>query len=444
MAGALNAVRLAVILRGLDGLFLPEVPSAEVFALVRSASPEDAWARELLPAARVLSYTLDGDAGPCPSTETILCRSDAHRLLAESGVGALLLSASCSAGTYAWARRHGVELLMVPYQQQRRLEDKLAFDALLKAHRIPRPASCSMTLGVQRRLPLRGPLVVQVPASMGGEGTFFVEGHAGLPSLVASGAIPARTRVLLRERVDGLPHGITIFVTPERIALSAVRLQCYHPRDDGGARHAPFAGIQWVPTRALSSVLARRINDTFLKLGELLHRRRFFGFANVDFMVDARERVLVIECNPRMSAATPQLLMVPALLSGLEAGELLLRGYFEERVYGRSFLCSPLPDSDYHGATLDVVPLRGPSRVLCEHRSGLYRRSAEGLAYVEPDVRRCSGPDDFCLFSFACAGQTCHSDDTLATLLSSFPLYDDQGAMLPVAHRMLSTFRYTE
>jgi ATP-grasp domain len=436
-------LRAGAFARGVDGLFLPPVEGVEILHLVARGTPEEAWARSFLDPAHVLPYAIDGgDLGPYPATEEILLRSDVHAVLAGSGAKALLLSASCTPATHAWARRHGVRLLMTDYAHQRRFEDKIAFDAFLRRHGIPAPRGGPVTLRHPLRLPVRGSAVVQTPASMGGEGTYFVDGAAGVEALVETGALRRGQRCLVRARVDGKSFGITVLVVPGRVALSAVRLQCYYPGETAHGGRV-FAGVQWIPTGALPQGLRRRIDAALLSLGELLYRRRFFGFANVDFMVDARGRVLVIECNPRMSAATPQLLRDPALLSFVPAGELFLRGFLGPRRFPRSFERRPLPASEYQGATLDLVPAAGhPGKIARAFASGLYRLGAREIAYRGPDVRRLEGPRDLALFSFAREGQTCNADDTLATVVSNAPLYDEQGVMLPAARRVVATFRY--
>jgi hypothetical protein len=247
-------------------------------------------------------------------------------------------------------------------------------------------------------------------------------------------------RYLARAYVRGRPYGITVFVAPGHVALSAVRLQCYYP----GAASRAFAGVQWIPTASLAPRLRRRIDATFLKIGALLHRRRFFGFANLDFMVDARDRVLVLECNPRMSAATPQLLLRQKRLAGLPVDELFLRGFTAPRVYPRSFTASPMPPSDYDGATLDVVAPPGVTRIAQGHLSGVYRLGAPDIPYLGPDVRSLDFPGEISLVSFAGEGQPCAEGDTLATILSNARLYDDDGEMLPAARRILARFPYTE
>lgn len=444
MSGA--ALRVAMLPRGVDGLFLPPVEGVEVLALVPRDSPEETWARALYPPERVLAYAWRrADLGPYPATSDILEHSDVPALLQESGTEALFLSASCTPRTLAWAQHHGVRLLMTDYEHQRRFEDKIAFDAFLGRHGIPKPAGGPVTLG-RGALPVRGPAVVQAPDSMGGEGTFFVRGAADVDDLTRRGVLRAGERYLVRERIEGAPYGITIFVAPGLVALSALRLQCYYP-DDGGVAPRLFAGVQWIPSSALTPLLRRRIDATFLGLGELLYRRRFFGFANVDFMIDRRARLFVIECNPRMSAATPQLLRFPELLSGVPAGAVFLRGFLGGRAYPRACERRPLPSTSYRGATLDVVHApedHGHAGVVTrEHWSGLYSLGAGDPAYAGPDVRQLVASGGLAALSFGRAGQTCRRGDTLATLVSSDALHDEHGALLASARQVLRHFRYT-
>jgi glutathione synthase/RimK-type ligase-like ATP-grasp enzyme len=434
-----------MFLRGIDGLVMRRATDARLLALVAKGSPEEAWARRfILPDEDILPYTLDrADAGVYPSTETLLLHSDIHALLKRSGATALLMSASCSPRVHAWARRHRITLLMSDYAQQRRLEDKIQFDAFLRRHGIPRPSGGVVTLGARRRLPVAGRAVVQAPDSMGGEGTYFVDGPADVDALLQAGVLARGNRYLVREYIEGRPYGITIFVAPGTVALSPVRLQCYHPSAAEQASRA-FAGIQWVPTADLSPTLRRRIDATFLKLGALLYQRRFFGFANVDFMVDARDRVRVIECNPRMSAATPQLLGKPKLLSGIRAAEVFLDGFPGPRAYPRRFARLPMPESAYRGATLDVVPPHGGAVIRREHFSGAYILRPRSVRYLGPNCSVQDFDPEIGVFSFARIGQACDPDDTLATILSNAPLYDERGEMLPTARRLLATFRYTD
>jgi hypothetical protein len=428
--------------RGIDGLFLPAHEGVDVLALIQRGSPEETWAGRFLAPSQRLLYDLPGDLGPYPATEEILLRSDVHRAMKARRVPALLLSAACTPATQAWAERHGIQLLMSDYRDQRRLEDKIWFDAFLRRHRIPTPAGGPVVLGGTGGFPARGRAVIQARASMGGEGTYFVSGAAEAARLADQGVLRRGERYLVRRFVEGDPYGITILVGPGVVALSAVRRQCYYPAD--GARPSRvFAGIQWVPSPGISGRLRARIDRIFLRLGDLLYRRRFFGFANVDFMVDAEERVLVIECNPRMSAATPQLLHVPGLLSGTSAGAVFLDGFLGCRTYTRSPARTPVPDTSYEGATLDLVASRVGS-VRQTFESGLHAFGTGGIAYLSPDVRRLAGGDELALISFARAGQECRAEDTLGSVVAGFPLYDARGEMTARARQLESLLRYTE
>lgn len=429
-------LRLAMFPRGGDGLYLPPIADVEVLALVARGTPEERWVRGFLAPERVLPYTFTGDrADPYPSTESLLRRSDIHVCLARAGVRALLMSATTSAGTHAWSRRHGISLIASDYAQQVQLEDKIWLHRFLGRHGLPRPAGGPITLG-SRAPAVRGPSVLQVPDSMGGEGTYFVDG----PEAVARLGLP-RGRYLLRERIVGRPFGISVFVAPEAVALSAVRLQCYHPQASGPSRC--FAGIQWFRSDWLSARLRRRIDGVFARLGALLYRRRFVGFANFDFMVDDDDEVYVLECNPRMSAATPQLLARPELLGGVPAAALFLASFQAPRRFSRvAPRCSRVPDTAYHGATLDIVP--GSARAVRRgFRSGRYVRDAEGIHYRDPDPRARVGQGALTLLSFARPGQVCDPDGTLATIYSDEQLHDRHGGLLTRARQMLAHFGYT-
>lgn len=449
-----SAPRVAALLRGVDGLFLDAGGEGVVsLALVQRGAEEEAWARSFLPAAQVLPFSLTAEAGPLPTTERLLLHSDVDEVCRAAGVAGLLLSAACSPAIHAWAARRGLRLFMSDFAHQRALENKLVFDALLRERGLPTPPGGPIAFSQRPHLPVRGRAVVQLPESLGGEGTFFVRGRRGAARLAAAGVVPTggaeTARVLVRRHTSGRPCGLTVFVVPGLVALSAVRLQCYHPAPPGAPRRA-FAGVQWLATASLSRGLRRRLEATFLALGARLHRRRFLGFANCDFLIDEQDRPQVLECNPRMSAATPQLLRDPALLGGLPAGPRFVEACLGRGAgaWGRSPRLQGLPDVAFRGATLDVVPT-GPvvTRAFPSGRYALEPGQGQGQGSVRalgPEVRGALGRDEFALFSFARPGQPCQEDDTLATILSDEPLYDERGALLAPARRILAHLRYTE
>jgi hypothetical protein len=422
--------------RGIDGLFFTPGEGVEVLALVLRGSAEEAWMRRVLSPSRCLSYDLDVDLGPYPRTDALLEASSIGSVLSSRGVKALLLSAACSPATHAWALRYGIELWMVDYEEQRRLEDKIWFDAFLTRHGLGAPRSGVVVAGPTMTVPRRS--VLQARESLGGEGTYFVDGTQAARALVRDGRLLAGERYLRRAFVRGVPYGITLFVAPSRVSLSAIRRQCYYPRT--GASPV-FAGVQWLPSSRMSHRLRRRLDDVFLRMGEVLHQRRTFGFANVDFIVDPAERVWILECNPRMSAATPQLFHVPGLLAGDELGASFAAGFTRRRRFSSRFARDPIPDTTYEGATLDIVSPAG-GLVRRTWRSGVYRFTEAGARYLAPDPRSLAGHTDLCLVSFARKGQRAAENDSLAGVVSQAALYDERGELSLLGQRVSSFFRY--
>ena len=259
-------LRLAYFARGLDGLFLPASDGWEAFGLLRGNSPEAGWAGPIVPRERALLYRLRGhEDDPYPPTGDVLEGSDVAQVMGCRGIAALLLSSSYTPQVRDWALRNGIRILAADYDLQQRLENKLWFDRFLARHEIPKPRSAVVVAGNAPSPALCaaiGPAVVQLADSMGGEGTFFLPALADWPGLCDQLQLPRGERCLAREFKAGWPLGITLFVSPGLVALSAARLQCYYPRQ-GGQQRRLFAGVQWLPASELSPRLRGRMNAAF-------------------------------------------------------------------------------------------------------------------------------------------------------------------------------------
>ena len=406
--------RVGMLPRGIDGLLLA-APGVEVFALVEADTPMEAWSRALY-GDRTLPYVrTGGDDAVYPSTAELLGSSTLGAAMVQGGVRELLLPSACSPEIRTWAHQTGVTLLATDDGDRHDLENKLTFHRLLERLDLPRPRGGPWRVG-SGRLPIDGPAVVQVPRSLGGEGTFFVSGAADVAALVAAGRLVRGERVLVRERVMGVPYGITVFVAPGHIALSAVRRQCTEPAVADTLGPLTFAGVQWVPTAALPFV--SRVEEVCLRLGDALHKRRFSGFANLDFVLGEAGEVWLIECNPRLSAATPQLLRHPETI-----GVSVVEGFLGAA--GR-FLPHParfgLPPSRFAGASMDLIA-RADGPLRRAHASGRYAQDGDGLRWLGPEVTHGA----LALVWFARAGQVAQLGDTLGTLLAEAPLFADEG-----------------
>lgn len=420
---------------GVDGVFLDGGPGTEALALARAGTAEESWARAAFGDELVVPYHLHGAA---PTTQARLEHSDIGAVLRAHRVKSLLLSAPCAPGTRAWAAREGVRLLMSDYADQRRFEHKGRFDRFLRTHGLPVPDRARIDWRRGSVVPL--PAVVQQVESLGGEGTFFVRRPEDLAALVAAGRVARGERLLARRLVPGEPFGITVFVAPGVVALSAVRRQCYFAA--GAQRQSlSFAGIQWQPTDAQSPRLRATLETVFHRMGRLLHDRRFFGFANVDFMVDDDDEVAILECNPRMSAATPQLLRHPELAGGVPMGRLFLEGFRGPRRYPSSPTLHPLPRSTFAGATLDLVAAEATSAVAASllPPNGSYRWTGESApVWTGPAVVLAESGSEVVLFRQVQPGEPVDRGESLATLLSQSPLYDAHGRLLAPAARLLT------
>jgi len=409
---------MAVLVSGVDGLFLQPPPEVRLSLLARVGA-EAEWARAVFGAEAVLPFH---SAGPAETTAELLEGSDIGAVLRHHHVDALLLSVGCTPRTRQWAARWRVRLWMTSWADQQRYGDKRRFDAFLRRHGLPCPPRAGLDWRTQQVRAL--PAVVQLADSLGGEGTFFVRAQSDVARLVRSGAISRTDRLLVRGMLGGIPCGITVFIAPGIVALSAVRRQCYHASD---AAHLVFAGIQWLSDASWSPSLRSHLSDVFTRLGELLHARGYFGFANVDFLLDGEDHVHILECNPRLSAATPQLFRHPELGGGLPLAAHFLRPMTGARPAHPSL--HGLPHTNFAGATFDLAwPVDARPAILRRvPRNGRYA----GATWLGPDLRDPNQPGAFQIIALAQPGERIEPGQSVATVLSSVALYDAGGRPQP-------------
>ncbi len=438
---------IAYFARGMDGLFLRPPAGFKLISLVRADCAQSDWLKRWLPTDQVLEFRLKRyRSDPYPSTEELLRGSDITTCLQQNQIKHLMLSSSCSAWMNQWARDQDISLVATDYAMQQTLENKIWFDRFLKRQQLPRPASQIITLGKTKRCRIRGRIVLQRADSLGGEGTFMLEDFSKVEGCLAAGVVEPQEKCLVREFIEGKPYGVTVFVSPHKVQLSAIRLQCYYPPRHGSNRRL-FAGIQWSADERLSKRLRGRIRTTMNHLGRALQAKGFYGFANVDFMVNSQDEVFIIECNPRMSAATPQLFHEPSLSYGVDLGTTFIAGFFGRSLSGKAGVKGLQVSSHFQGATLDLIPPlidKKPKRrcVVHEFQSGVYAFTPKGIELVTPDLRSLQRKNEFGLVSFAQAGQAVQEETTLASIVTQFPLFDESGTMLTACHQLIEHFRY--
>ncbi len=454
------SIRYAYFARGIDGFYLNPGRWGRGVALVREGTPELTHAQAFLPSDQILTFRLRRFLDdPYPSTEQLLQASNISTRLKRAGINHVLLSSSCTAWMHDWSIRHGITFLATPYRQQVSYENKIWFDRFLARYQVQRPQS--QFIRVKSTLPrsIQLPVVVQRADSLGGEGTFFVHRAEDWPTLTEPGRIPDGERCLVRQWIRGESFGITLFISPERTAMSAIRLQCYHESEC--AEQKLFAGVQWIKSKQISESRQHQIKRVLGRLAQQLQAQRFSGFANVDFIIDRQDQVWIIECNPRMSAATPQLLAHPELSGGVDLGTEFLAGCLTDARSTRG-AARPLkprlpsfPPSSFAGATLDILPRsiapNTPRPIVRSFPSGRYSLHDDRIKFAGPDLRhQATDPQlklrshEFCVYTFAQTGQLCHNETALATLLSPTPLYDRRGQLNTLGRQLLQYFNFVD
>ncbi len=409
--------------------------------LIAKNTAEDSWAKKFLPEKQCRRYQLrtkktfeDCNFGD------ILHYSDLAGVIKKNRIKYLWLTVDNEDRRRInhWAKIHGIKIIGPDCIQQKKFEDKIWFDRFLARERLPKPDS-QIYRPLHDKLRLAGKFVLQEAASAGSEGTFFIDKPADVAGLLKAKIISAKKKYLARKFVRGLPGGITILVTPDTVALSAIRRQCFSKISAAG--RPVFSGIQWLPFRRIKKA-EKNINAVFGQLGRIMREQKFFGYANVDFIIEPSGAVKIIECNPRFSSSTAQLAKMPALISGLRAGNKLIADFIGRRPDGKNFKFYPLPKTDFTGCVLDVDALAGAQTAKTAPPIGLYRKIAGQVKYLTPDIRQLNKSNEFIWLTFVSEGEKLSPESTVGLLISNFRLFSETGGVNSAGKKLLKQFNF--
>lgn len=392
--------RIAVLLSSIEPLFLPRKEQQALWGVVCNKSQLHSFARKHCSFSLIsVEYKKER---PLATLEEMIHGTNLTDQLKRTNITALVVPHRSSDVLVRWARANDIELLGTPDTQQRFLEDKRSFDRLLRRCNVPTPERVMPSTLFQfanRRL------VVQQSASFGGFGTRFCFGKDITPKDFSS-------RMLVREYISGTPAGISIFMDGDgNYFSSAIRRQCFLR-----AKGVPdaFIGIQWIPTHTLSRRTVIRINEMIPALIRLLSAERFVGVANIDFII-APDGVFVLECNPRFSSATPQIIMRPHLTPHPNPWRFLLNAFC--KIPNQKIHSSSLPQSTYRGALLDV-----------DVRNSIILSTPPPL-----------GPRPFFLFHELPQRTRLVAGDTLCVIIHDEALFSSRGTYSPRARAFIKT-----
>jgi hypothetical protein len=133
------------------------------------------------------------------------------------------------------------------------------------------------------------------------------------------------------------------------------------------------------------------------------------------------------------------------LFSGVRFANSVLGEHFRKprRVAGATF--SGIPKTAFTGSVLFLdVEKKEPFVVGDLPGIGVYALEHNGrkIVFVTPDVRRCTGSNQFVYFSMISPGQSLLREKAAGTILSNFPLFDGTGKLTTTGARLKEHFRY--
>lgn len=437
-----SILTFAVFARDVDPLMIrTALKRHKVVFLVERQSAVYEWVSKIISPSDLLIYSVDESRidASFSAFEQILYFSNIKDLLDEHGISHLVTTERISPLVNRWARESGLLFIGTDYATKLQFENKIWFDEFMLRNNIPKPDSVTATLG-EYTYSGESKIVMQDPDSYGGEGTYFINSASDLAHLRKLKSKDLEKKFLFRNFIDGMSYGITIFISPSKIAVSPLRLQCFYPSE---SKTRPFAGIQWVDDLHLSPELRKNITTLFTSLGLRLHSEKFLGFANIDFIANANNEIFVIECNPRFSAATSHVIKFPELLGNLNSLDELMLSYSQSTPY------SSQPhvmkhDSSFRGSyiNIDIIPKNKEHMVIKRsYPYGLYSVDGSGISFISPDISqfKYSGRE-IVYFSDAEVGKVYHERTTASYIWSDFPLYDTTGNLSNEGNKLVTYF----
>lgn len=398
----------------LEPLFLPKKERHHLFPMVlKNSSMERCVKKNFLP-GHMIPITLHAKGIHSFSFEKLPWNSDAPQKIKDGGITHLLAPYPCSEKFQNWAKKRAIHLLTTPPALQQKLEHKHYFDHLLKQYGIDSPKTFTRRDLIKRKINHQR----FVAQRLLGNGSYVTHSMTGekLKGLI----IPWSDKdVLIREYVDGIPLGVSIFVDQRyNFFYSALRRQCFTSHG-GISNFNKFIGVQWLPSSYFSARSLHALSRVLKKLTHALIRNHYIGVANIDAVL-SKENAYILECNPRLSSATPQIFSVTHITGSSNPWRFFLNSLL--RTPNKKLRVPSLPDSDFSGATLDLEMKN--KRRGGFHKPGIYAYSKNRIAFVSDTMDRFPrGLDFFALIHEAPYPGYTNEKTIPCSIISNAPLY---------------------
>ncbi|MBU1862078.1 MAG: ATP-grasp domain-containing protein [Candidatus Omnitrophica bacterium] len=348
------------------------------------------------------------------NSEEIARFSDLGEKLNASEVRFLLVKKS-NAFLEKWSQKYKITLISPDYNIGGKIENKIYFDTFLSANRLPKPVSKVISSNDDRMpFPMT---ILQIPVSSGGEGTFLIKTQKIFSELSRKFEKP----LLARKYQKGMPLGVSLFIDKEKIYFTALERQCFHAGKNNSV--GDFIGIQWLPYTFFDYKVYKKIEKFLLQIGRKLSLEGLQGLINIDFILDKTGSIYCLECNPRLTFATNQILSQKELRNGVDYIDLYVKN-----LKTREGISSLLPKSTFLGCQMLISfppQTKFPHAIKTFIQSGFFIFENNLLKEVELENRMdfLKLKNGIFYYNEIDKGEVYQSSIQIGTVIANFPLY---------------------
>jgi hypothetical protein len=312
------------------------------FYVLNSKSPAHNFYINNIPKRNIISIDYQKHRAGAFYDREIVSFRNLSRMLKEKNINAFWPFDKPSLHLQRWAAAKEIKLLAPKWDLQKKLENKVFFEKLLRKNRISSPHGWILENPDDIKKISEYPAVLQIPYSQGSRGTFIVKNANEIKKVIRDKEL--KFPLLCRKFIHGIPMGVTLLIGKHDMIFSSARMQLVTKGLKG------YIGIKWVRSDFFAKPLLEELNKIMLSLGKNLQKIGFTGAANIDFIANDKD-IFILECNPRLSLSSIQLTDVKGLFHGLDFIEEFIKTVCGERLSADK---PEIPDTDFEGCTLDL------------------------------------------------------------------------------------------
>ncbi|HBH46266.1 MAG: hypothetical protein A2445_04490 [Candidatus Jacksonbacteria bacterium RIFOXYC2_FULL_44_29] len=426
--------KAAIVINAIEPVFFTAKHLFQCSILVQEQTPLAEFAVANFSCQKLIYFKAQAACEEPLTFAEILAKTNLGEQLVAQQIKYLVVPHRSSIFIEQWAKKRGIELMVTPWSTQKRLEDKIYFDNLLKKYRLASPPTVNLA-GRDLEKVNHKSYVVQKSGSYGLFGTKFMS--ASDLSAFRKKHLRQVSSYLVREYLPGVPIGVTIFLDKAgNYFYAGLRRQCFLNKN---GFPSIFSGIQWLPANFFGSKTLSSISTQLEHLTKLLQKENFYGVANVDILI-SQEKALVLECNPRLSSATPHIFAGLSLATNPNPWQFFLDTFWDKQQLTISD--RRLPVSDFTGSLLDIdLAATGSLKQILP--VGVYSFKNGRVKFVGQRMKIFfNHPDYFLLFHELRQISALKRGATLCTILSNFPVFDlESGELNQAGKEIWSYFR---